>query len=206
MNLSFVVDLNESSQYRTRQILQSKDAEQLSTHIFVDLIVLWILYNEYDYMDIASEYAKKSVQYGNFDLYRQSSNDLYLAIYGLMQQNKKLNKPMLIRYLKNISNLELKVSFFREFLQKAERELDIINPSHKNLRRLSQNWGLLSKSQKEYILKKIYTIYQKYAQRSELFYILRSFINDKRFDLDKVDENTDMTLSTVSKIVSIGKV
>jgi hypothetical protein len=205
MNLNFIIDLNESSQYRTRQILQSKGSEELSNHIFVDLIVLWIFYNEYDYMDIASEYARKTVQYGGFDLYRQSSSDLYLAIHGYMKENSKLNKIMLVRYLKSIMNLDLKVSFFREFLQKTERDLGITNPSLKNLRRLSQNWGLLNKSQKEYLLKKIYNIYQKYAQRSELFYILKSFINDKKFDIDEVNEDVDMNISTLSKIVSIGK-
>lgn len=208
MNLNFITDLNESSQYRTKQILQSKNINDISVHAFLDLIVLWILYNEYDYAPVAVEYSKKTIQFGNFDLYRQSGTDLYIALYALIgndssSKNNTLNKNTIITFLKKIINNELKSTTAREFLQKYERDLKIDNISHRTLRRMAQNWGLLSQEQKSFVISRIVMAYKKYAPKSELYYIIKTFSEDKNLDIDDI-EDVDTNINSVAKIAYIG--
>jgi len=175
MDLSLVKDLNESSQYRTKYSLASASTRDIANHAFIDMIVLWILYNEYDYAPSAIEYANKTTRYGGFNTYRQSSTDLYMTLYILISKNSGLtsgdpnskifldritpNSLEIQNYLKRIYRNELTAVSARQFFQKIERDLKIDDSNYRSVRRLAQNWGLLSNNQKSLIVTRIIQFY-----------------------------------------------
>lgn len=226
MNLEFVNDLNESSQYRTRFSLKSKNAREIADHCFMDLISLWILYNEYEYAPMAIEYARKTSIYGNFNLYRQSGTDLYITSHIMTTENADLienseadkvffeklnvNGLRLFQFIKKISKNDLRVSFARQFLQEIERTLYIDNGNYRSIRRMSQNWGYLSEKQKSLVISKILQFYRSNASRSELYNIMldlskeKGYITTNTSDVEKTDGREISTGSRLTLLSGSG--
>jgi hypothetical protein len=222
MDLSFVKDLNESSQYRTRFSLANVTPRVIADHAFIDMITLWILYNEYDYAPTSVEYARKTLMFGNFDMYRQSSTDLYMTLHILISKNLSLVKhdesaklflqrihlnPTIINvFLKKITNNSLVSLSARQVLQKLERELKIEDSNYRSIRRLAQNWGFLTNIQKSLVITKILQFYNAHASRSELMSVLSDLAEVKGFIIDDADiqmnQNNDIT--SVSKLATLG--
>jgi hypothetical protein len=201
MNLDFIKDLNESSQYRTRQSFKTSSTRQVSNHLFLDSIAIWILYNEYQFAPVAIDYAKKTKRYGDFSNYRQSATDMYLAAYALSTKDKslfsdnpaehvlldriKINEKNLTTYLTLIANNTLKAGIYRQYIQKLERNLKIDTTQLKSLRRASQLWGEFSDADKAIFLSKMFKQYRMYARKSELYQLLKSFYNIESLADDK---------------------
>ena len=222
MDLSFVKDLNESSQYRTRFSLANVTPRVIADHAFIDMITLWILYNEYDYAPTAVEYARKTMMFGNFDVYRQSSTDLYMTLHILVSKNLSLVKhdesaklffqrihlsSILVNvFLKKITNNSLVSLSARQVLQKIERELKIEDSNYRSIRRLAQNWGFLTNNQKSLVITKILQFYNTNANRSELMAVLGNFAEVKGLIIDDTgtqpNQNNDIT--SVSKLATLG--
>ena len=55
MKLQLINDLNESRMYRSRSSFKDRTARQVADHSFMDLIALWILYNEFEFTPTAIE-------------------------------------------------------------------------------------------------------------------------------------------------------
>lgn len=221
MDLSFVKDLNESSQYRTRFSLANVTPRTIADHAFIDMIVLWILYNEYDYAPIAMEYARKTTLFGNFDAYRQSSTDLYMTLHILVSKNVSLvkhdesakvfmdrlhlNTNQIMVYFKKITNNDLTSLYARQFLQKIERDLKIEDSNYRSVRRLAQNWGLLTNYQKSLVATKILQFYSFNASRSELNHLMTELAQNKGFILENLEDINDQNdIASVSKLASLG--
>ena len=189
MKLNLVTDLNESSQYRTRQSFAITDAKSVSEHLFLDMISLWILYNEYEFAPIAMSYAEKTARFGNFTQYRQSGSDMYLAIHALSTKtlfdNNSSDKVFLdrimidesktIMFIRMIQRNTLKAGPARQFLQRLERNLKIDKPELRSLRRMVQNWGNLKDENKTMAYAILNRHYRRVARRSELFQIIKTF-------------------------------
>ncbi len=221
MDLSFVKDLNESSQYRTRFSLSNVTPRIIADHAFIDMIVLWILYNEYDYAPTAIEYARKTTLFGNFDCYRQSATDLYMTLHILISKNMSLvkqdnsakvfldrlhlNNNQIMVYFKRIINNELTSLYARQFLQKIERDFKIEDSNYRSVRRLAQNWGLLTTYQKSLVSTKILQFYSSHANRSELYHLMNEMAQNKGFILENVEDILDQNdIASVSKLATLG--
>lgn len=220
MNLTFVKDLNESSQYRTRFSFSSVTPRILADHSFIDCVVLWILYNEYDYAPVATEYARKTTIFGNFNIYRQSSTDLYMTLYALTSKDSTLikiddraklfldkvtiNSSQIQSFLKKIANNSLTSLFARQFLQQLERDLKIETSNYRSIRRLAQDWGMLSTYQKSLVVTRIVQFYEAHAPKSELFDVISTFANNKNLLLTDADNAEDIGINSVSRLATLG--
>ena len=201
MNLSFIKQLTESSQYRTIYAFKTTNAKKVSCHLFLDVIAGWILFNEYQYAPIAIDYAKKTIRYGDFSTYRQNSTDMYLSAYALETRDQALfsdsqadavflervdfNQKNLMLYLRSIANNNLKVGMYRQYCQRLERELRIDSGELKSLRRLSQKWIELTDEEKASFMDRLFKQYRMYARRSELYGLLKSFYSIESLDSEK---------------------
>lgn len=223
MELGFVKDLNESSQYRTRFNLASVSARTIADHAFMDIIALWILYNEYDYAPAAVEYARKTKLFGGFNTYRQSATDLYMTLYVLSTKNVDIihgdeaSKLLLDRivvdsndistYLKKIANNSLTSVIARQTLQKAERDFKINESNYRSIRRLAQNWGLLTNNQKELVVGRMVQFYDAHARKSEMGHMLKELAHHKGLDINNFSDAEEHKLSGIgstSKIAKLG--
>lgn len=223
MNLDFISELNESSQYRTVHSLKTTSARKIADHCFIDLISLWIIYNEYEYAPVAIEYARKTAMYGSFNKYRQSTTDLYLTSYILATEDISLTTntekdrifferinisgDKIFQFVKKISRNSLNSTFLRHFLLEIENALKIENSNYRSIRRLSQNWGFLSEKQKSLIVTRILQFYKQNANKSELYNIMLDLSKEKGYiigNASDAENSSNRYLSSVSKIASLG--
>jgi hypothetical protein len=223
MNLEFVNDLNESSQYRTRFSLKQTNARNIADHAFMDLISLWILYNEYEYAPMAIEYARKTVGFGNFNSYRQSGTDLYMTLNILSTKNNAMlgggeadqvffenifiPTDKIIQYLRKTATNKLTAIFARQILQELERSLKISNSNYRSLRRMAQNWGILSETQKSLVMTRLIQYYRANARKSELFHLITELSNEKGYKINDASdaENKDSrSMSSAAKLALLG--
>ena len=77
LNLGFIgSELTESKMFRSKGRVEGTSNRDMADLTFMNLIALYILYNEYDFAPAAKGYAKKTMQSGNFNNFRigQHSN------------------------------------------------------------------------------------------------------------------------------------
>lgn len=223
MNLDFISELNESSQYRTIYSLKTTDTRTLADHLFIDLISLWILYNEYEYAPVSIEYARKTTLFGNFNMYRQSATDLYLTTHVLSNENLELTTntendkifferislsgSKVFQFVKKVSRNALTASYARQFLLEIEKTLRIENSNYRSIRRMAQNWALLSESQKSLVITRILQFYRARARRSELYNVMLDLSKEKNYlikNATDAEKPADRGLSSASKLALLG--
>lgn len=225
MNLSFINQLTESNQYRHLSVLEKTDAKTLANHAFIDIISLWILYNEFDYAPAAISYAQKTLRHSTFIRYQQASTDLYLVVYELISRKKKDNLPnkkdsifldrididetKIKRFLRMIYANEAKDYHAKQFLLELEKALNISESNYRSIRRLSQTWGLLDNTQKSLILTRIIQFYKSHAPRSELYFLISKLSKHNGWvisDASDAEQKKSRSISASTKLAVIGGV
>ena len=131
MDLKLVNQLTESRMYRSKQNIKNYSARQVCDHAFMDMIAIWILYNEFEFANTAIYYANKTAAYGGFKNFRQSSTDLYLSLHIISEKRTdlldsaadetllervNLNEREIIRYLRLATQNNLRESAARQTL------------------------------------------------------------------------------------------
>lgn len=216
MKLRLINDLNESKMYRTSHAFKRVTARQVADHAFMDLIALWILYNEYEFAPHAISYATKTGQFHKFNRYIQSGSDLYLSLHVISQKRTDLlntdadqvaldrytiNEKQVVRYLRMMANNSLDQGTVRVTLQRLEQSLYIENSNYRSVRRLAQSWPTLSTEQKRVALTRMILFYKTHARRSEIFSMLSLLANSKNLN-DPNAKNPE--LPGVAKAAAIG--
>ena len=184
-SFGFVKDLNESKMFRTRQRLEGTNARDMADFAFMNMLSLYILYNEYDFKPAASDIARRTMQYGNFNAYRQSSTDLYQALHSIKTGLNDISSKDKMQ-LKSISFPDTQIKqFFNQmktgrpiisaptFFLKLERGLDIQNSNYRSIRRLAQDWPTLNQMQKSLVITRLNQYYRAKALRSEMYSMIR---------------------------------
>jgi len=222
----FVKDLNESRQYRTRQAIQRSNAREIVDHAFLDLITLWILYNEFDMAPIAIHYARKTMMYGDFRNYRQSGTDLYMTLHLIQSKNadtlagdsadnallQRINLPQtqLKVFLNGLKMNSLERGVARQTLQLLERKLNITTSSYRSVRRLAQDWPVINESQRALVVTRLLQFYRTHARRSELFGFLQDLARTKKLEIrnahnaEKPKSKTAQTIATAAALGAAG--
>lgn len=198
MNLKFIQDLNESAMYRSKQAISRVSARQVADHTFMDLIALWILYNEFEFAPNAISIAGKTIRSSSFKIYRQASTDLYLNLHILTQKRQDLlgdtadeilldritlSEMELKRYLNRIVTNSMDQSRARMLLQKFERDLHIETSNYRSVRRMAQEWPRLTTDQKRVTLTRMLMFYKTHARRSEMFNLLTELARAKNLEI-----------------------
>lgn len=190
MDLKFITELNESNQYRTKQVFKQLDARIVADNVFMDMIALWILYNEFSFAPAARNYASNTVTFNRFSNFRQMGTDLYLGFHILSEKRTDLlgtaadltlmdrihlDIPGIVRYLRMATDNTLTPSMVRITLQRLEVSLQIDDSNYRSIRRLAQSWPKLSTAQKRSTITRMSFFYRTHARRSELYQLLDSF-------------------------------
>lgn len=182
---SFISDLNESKMFKTRQRVEGTNARDMADFAFMNMLALYIMSNEYDMAPAAADYAGRVMMTGNFNTYRQSGNDLHVALSSLknnmpnagdkneMQLGRiNLNDMKIKAYLRTIQSGR-PVTGAGAFFMRLERDLDIKNSNYRGVRRLVQDWPRLNKMQKQLVITRMSQFYRTKALRSELYSYIR---------------------------------
>lgn len=197
----FIQSLGEARMFRSRAQISKEGARSLTDHLFVSLLSLYAMSNDYNYAPVAKEYAKRTRQLGNFNNPSPSGTDLYQTIYsigkpeGLVDGNEKdqllLNKvrldtPKIRRFLDRIKQGNASPSEAQQFFYKLERDLKIQDPKLRASRRLVQNWNTLSSDQQKLAGAQLMRYYRLNARRSDLMPLFAKYAKDQ--DLDITDK------------------
>lgn len=173
----FVRDLNESKMYRTRQQFESSDRQDMANFAFMNLLTLHIL-SRMDISDEAArEYAKQTNKYRNFNNYKQSGTDLYIAINGLRDAGYNINTTKLTQYLISIETGKTFPNI-PSFLMQIENQLNITDSNYKAVRRIAANFEIASPQQRKLAVTRLLQFYRTKALRSELYPALKTLARE----------------------------
>ena len=213
---SFVRDLNESKMYRTRQAVQQSDYRDVLDFAFLNIVTLWILYNDYNTAPAAKKYAAETFKYRGFTTYRQSATDLYVALQQIANgpaaspeadvQRSKVNLPeaKLRQFFTALSQGNQLPSVDAFFL-KLERSLDIQESNYRSIRRLAASWNSATTQQKKLTVTRLLQFYRVKALRSELYPLLKQYATSNNLEMADV-ENPEKKkgLSLATKVALSG--
>ena len=220
---SFVKDLNESREYRTRQQVRNHNARQIADHAFIDLMTLYILYNEYKFSVVAIKYANRTMMYSNFKGYRQNGTDLYMTMHLLSSGNAdnlaggrsddallgRINFPeqKIKAFLNGMKMNRLSPSVARMTLQDVERKFMITTSGYRSARRLAQDWPKLNETQRSLVVTRLLQFYRTNARRSELFGFLQDLARTRKLEIrnaHNAEKPRSITAKTAAAAVAMG--
>jgi hypothetical protein len=193
----------ESRQYRNFSAVRRMDLRSVADFAFLDLITLYILYNEYEMAAVAARYADKTISFRNFGKTKLNGTDLYISLNILadpigifskkIEQNPEaddilrakisVNLPTIKRYLDLIADNKITNLDAAQLLLRIERQLNIMDPQLKAIRRLAQEWPNITLMQRSLVVTRMLQFYRKKTNRSELLVFLEDIGRIKGYEL-----------------------
>jgi hypothetical protein len=206
----FIRDLNESKLFRTRQQAETADARYTVNVAFLNLITLWILYNNYSTAPFAQAYAGNTISYTNFNTYRQSATDLYVALNQIKTGKGIDDKSSLLYSRADFNDVRMRqflttlaqgknYTGARTFFLQLEKSLNIEDTTYKSIRRLAADWPDLSQGERSLVATRLLQFYRTNAIRSELYQPLKKMASEKGLELKNVDNGEKKGMSTLTK-------
>ena len=188
-SLQLVHELTESRLFRNKKIASEVNLDDAANVSFMYLMLLNIFNKDYDYAPLASEYAKRTAAFRNFDTFRTSGTDLYISLNRLMGKDqddsnekdviakKRLSpkKADLVQYLTHIGNNKTNSAFEQKMLLRFQNQLNIQDSMMKSMRRLIGDWDNLNQNQRALVVTRCVQYMRSKALRSEFMKPLLSF-------------------------------
>ena len=225
--LQLVNELTESRLFRNKKIASNVNLDDAAELAFVQLMMLNIFNKDYDFAPLAKEYAGRTSAFRNFDTFRTSGTDLYIALNRIMGKDQSFdsskdkiaasrlspNRGDLIRYLEHIGNSKSNPDFEKRMLLRFEKQLNVQNSLLKSMRRLAADWDNLNQNQKALVVTRMSQYMRSKAFRSELTPALLKFqkrgnfvVNDKKDTKKKIwDRPIVKAAAAVGAIYGAGK-
>lgn len=212
--LQLVHELTESRLFRNKNIAGKVNLDDAAELAFVQLMMLNVFNKDYDFAPLAREYASRTIAFRNFDTFRTSGTDLYIALNRIMGKDQKSltdkdkiassrikpNRVDLIRYLDNISKSKSNPDFEKRMLLRFEKQFNIQNSLLKSLRRLSGDWENLNQNQRSLVVTRLSQYMRQKAMRSELTPALLKFQKRGNYIVsDKGDKKKKMWARPIVK-------
>lgn len=195
--LEFFQSLGEARMYKTRDQIKKAGSRSLTDHLFVSLISLYIMSNDYNYAPVAKRYAQTTNRLGSYNMPSPSGTDLYQTIYSLkhgkdlmhderdqMLMNKvNIDDACIKRFIDKIKTGNANSADASQMLFRLERELKIQDPKLKAARRLAQDWDKLSTTQRQLVGNQIMRYFRLNARRSDLMPLFAKFAADNNLNI-----------------------
>ena len=196
LSLSFIgSEINESRMFRSKSRVEGTANRDMADLAFMNLLTLYILYNEYDFATYAQNYANKTMMFNNFNTFRPGGTDLYVALHSiakgvstardkdkLQQSRLNLREPKIKQFL-NFIRRGQKIVSPQSFFMQLERDLDIQNSNYRSIRRLAQDWPKLNNFQKQLATTRLLQYYRTNALRSELYPLIRDMARTQNLEI-----------------------
>lgn len=175
--MKLIHELMESRLYRNEDTLEGKKAEDLAKIFF--LMVLTVEMLRFGEEKFAKDYAKQTIQYGDFEHMRVGCTDMGNLASVLSNQDHyaekietdgKISVPLLQfkTYLRGVRDAHSVHSNDRNFFLKLEQYLNITDNKYKNFRRIVGDWEKMSKGERNTIITSVKNEYNTLAQNNDL--------------------------------------
>lgn len=202
--LDFIQSLGEARMFKTRQQLASAGARALTDHLFVGLLSLYAMSNDYKYAPVAKQYARRTGMYGGFSRPSPSGTDVYQTIHTILKPEGladseadkllfakvKVSQPRIRQFLKMLETGKVNPGQAKAFLYKLEKDLAIEDPKLRAARRLIGDWNGLSTQQRQLASTQLNKYYKMNARRSDLNPLFKQFSGENNLDLEAGEKKT----------------
>jgi len=194
--------LVESRQYRAGGV-GNLNLRNVTDFAFMDMLTLYVLYNEYETAPVAATYADKTMSFRNFAKARLSGTDLYVSMNilsdttsifsskiaqnpeadAILRSKLKISLPTVKRYLDLMADSRISHEDASVLLLRMEKQFNITDSKLKSLRRLVQDWAGLNTMQRSLVVDNLMRNYKKFAKRSELAVFLEDLGRNKGYEI-----------------------
>ena len=202
--LPFMQTLGEARMFRSKDQIKREGARNTSDHLFATLMSLYTMSQDYKYAPVAKEYARRTMQFGNFNNPSPSGSDLYQTMFTLkrgddyfgkardtmLMDKVRVDEPRIKRFLQQLRAGTVNTSQASQMFFKLERDLKVQDPKLKATRRLVQNWGNLSSQQQQLAGNQLNRYYKMFARRSDMAPLYANYAKDSGFVLDKAKKSS----------------
>lgn len=195
----------ESKLIPSQSFYKAMTLRQVNELIHLYLITLEILRKEADYAVIARSYARNTVRYRNFHMFRYGQTDLYALLHVLYDPKQNIKRQLrhpqmtnhiesrmmldanfenlLMQYLLQMSRGQDNYSLQNRFLLIVEKALHITEMDYRAIRRLAVDWTRLNPKQKSLAITRLLQAYYRKGYRSELLPILKQLSEDQNLEI-----------------------
>jgi hypothetical protein len=161
--------------FPSRRWLDREDFYSLSEKAYLLIITLRILLTLPTTEKWADTYLRRTIQHNRFDRWRNNSTDLYVVLWALTQGEyeqgrnvpDKVAEQHFIRWLKALRNKPDEMNETKRLFLKMDSLLHINNGSMKAIRRLVQEWPVLSHRDKQLAMTRLLQFMRSRMQRAE---------------------------------------
>jgi hypothetical protein len=200
--LELINTLSESRMFRTKKIVSEINVDDAAELAFVYFMLLNVWNKDYDFAPLAKEYAKRTTLFSNFDMFRTSGTDLYIALNRLIGKDQNYDdekdaiaiqririKPIDIkRYLAHIEHNNSNPQFENTMLMKFQRDLSIQDSMLRSMRRLVADWDNINHSQRALVVTRLTQYVKLRAVKSDAYAPLVTYKNHKGYNVDDSDD------------------
>lgn len=196
-------DLAEARLYRASRSFNTLDGQDIADLLYLNTLATFMMMQDEDQRDFAMDYAKKTVMYGTYSLFRTHATDMYMLAYTVSHPDndniKLADSKNSKRYLKDLMFESRKhIYFLRKFIAenytkseaisylfRLETQLRIKDSRYKRWRRLIQDWKNLKYAQKQLAIAQIVQELRRKGagagRASEIMYGLSPMLKNKKF-------------------------
>ncbi len=196
--LEFIQSLGEARMFKTKAQLKGTGARNLTDHLFVGLMSLYAMSNDYKYAPVAQQYARRTGMYGGFNRPSPSGTDVYQTIFTLLKPEGladskadklllakvQIDQPKMRQFLKMLETGKVNPGQAQAFFYKLEKNLAIQDPKLRAARRLVGDWGNLSTMQRQLASSQINKYYRLNARRSDLTPLFKKYSEENNLNID----------------------
>jgi hypothetical protein len=189
MTYSFFTELTESKLIPSYWHVSQYSAEDIGNLIYLYCMGLHVLATNPITAQYASEYARKTIAYGDFNRKANSSTDLYVMLYALRSASGFKDRVDSTKYLNKLKLDWYNVTVFlqdisrriprnhRSFLLNLDSGLNINDSSLKAIRRTVMDWEQLPEQDMRLALARLTQKLRSLAPKSEILPHLEALVS-----------------------------
>ena len=203
-------EISEARLFRTTSGFNQLTGEAISELLYLNTLITYMMYKDKKQSKFAQSYAKQTIQYGKYTLFRSHATDLYLlanvvsnpdskTVSRLRQPGKserylkslKFDKRTHWTFMMNIANGRANDVMASPYMFRLESQLKIKKSMYKQWRRLVMDWENLKYNQKQYVVTKIAQELRRLGRGSEVLTPVSHMIKYRSYKTnDKFKKNT----------------
>lgn len=192
-------DLSEARIFRTTNNFKNLEGKDIADLLYLTSLSIYLMYKDDKQYDYARSYAKQSVQYGPYTLFRSHATDLYMLAHVCNSMHRKnfnfKKNSESQRFLGTLNfNNRTHWNFFNKlksgmlndteahpYFFRLESQLKISDSRYKQWRRLLMDWENLRYRQRQYVTTNILQEYRRKARGSEMVTTLSTMVKYKKY-------------------------
>ena len=202
-------EISEARLYRTTSAFGQLTGESVSELLYLNTLINYLMYKDDKQHDYAKAYAKQTIQYGKYTLFRSHATDLYLLAYLVSNPDSrsiklrnnitskkhlkslKFDKAKHWQFLMQIANDRVTDTLASPYMFRLESQLKIKKSIYKQWRRLIMDWENLRYLQRQAVTTKIVQELRRLGRGSELMVPMTSMLKYKKYRVKDTVNKTD---------------